>query len=253
MKSQKHTNYQRLDEWKSIDENGYLYHKAQWEEPKRSTLAFLDFADEYISKSKNIIDMGAGAGAATATLALKHKNVNFTAFDYSAELINIGKKIGDESFTHNLKFQQGDWYNIEDSRNIYDGCITLQTLSWLPDCHDPLKIIFSRLAPKWVAITSLFYNGDITCKIEVEEHTRKRKSYYNIYSLPDIERLCNNSGYKLIKFMPFDIDIDIEKPSNPDLMGTYTRKIVGSRNAEERIQISGPLLMNWYMLLIEKY
>ena len=251
MKNQKYTSQQRLDEWKRIDEHGYLYLKAQWNEPKQSTLAFLNFAGEYISKSKNVIDMGAGAGAATATLALKYKNCNFTAFDYSAELINIGKKLRDERSVHNLKFQHGDWYGIEDSKK-YDGCVTLQTLSWLPDCHDPLKIIFQRLAPNWVALTSLFYHGDITCKIEVEEHTRKRKSYYNIYSLPSIERLCRESGYRLIKFMPFDIDIDIERPSNPDLMGTYTQKVVGGRDAEKRIQISGPLLMNWYMVLIEK-
>lgn len=252
MKNRKHNSKQRLDEWKSIDENGYLYHKAQWTEPKRSTLAFLNFVGEYISKSNNIIDMGAGAGASTATLALKYKNCNFTAFDYSAELINIGEKLREEHSVHNLKFQQGDWYGIENSKNKYDGCVTLQTLSWLPDCHDPLKIIFKRLAPNWVALTSLFYEGDITCRIEVEEHTRKRRSYYNIYSLPSIERLCGESGYRLVKFMPFDIDIDIERPSNPDLMGTYTRKVVGDLGAEERIQISGPLLMNWYMLLIEK-
>jgi SAM-dependent methyltransferase len=243
---------QRLDEWKSIDENGYLYHKAQWNEPKRSTLAFLDFAGEHIFKSKNVVDMGAGAGAATATLALKYKNCNFTAFDYSAELVNIGKKLSDERSIDNLIFQHGDWYGIEDSKNKYDGCISLQALSWLPDCHEPLKIIFQRLAPNWVALTSLFYHGDITCRIEVEEHTRNRKSFYNIYSLPSIERLCRQSGYRLIKFMPFDIDIDIERPTNPDLMGTYTRKVVGGCYAEERIQISGPLLMSWYMLLIEK-
>lgn len=252
MKNQKYTSQQRLDEWSSIDDNGYHYHKAQWEKPKRSTLAFLNFADEYISKSKNVIDMGAGSGAATATLALNYQDVDFTAFDYSTELVKIGKKLGDERCIHNLKFQQGDWYGIEDSKNIYDGCVTLQTLSWLPDCHEPLNIIFSRLAPNWVALTSLFYDGDITCKIEVEEHKRNRRCYYNVYSLPSIDRLCNEAGYRLIKFKPFDIDIDIEKPSNPDLMGTYTRKIVGGGNSEERIQISGPLLMNWYMLLIEK-
>jgi 2-polyprenyl-3-methyl-5-hydroxy-6-metoxy-1,4-benzoquinol methylase len=252
MKTQKYNSQPRLDEWNNIDEHGYLYHKAQWSEPKLSTLAFLNFAGEYISKSNNVIDMGAGAGAATATLAVKYKNCNFTAFDYSAELINIGKKLCDERSIHNLKFQHGDWYGIEDSKNKYDGCVTLQTLSWLPDCYDPLKIIFQRLSPNWIALTSLFYHGDITCRIEVEEHIRKRKSYYNIYSLPSIERLCHESGYRLVKFMPFDIDVDIERPSNPDLMGTYTRKVVGDRDAEERIQISGPLLMSWYMLFIEK-
>ena len=46
------------------------------------------------------------------------------------------------------------------------------------------------------------------------------------------------------------VGIDIEKPSNLDSMGTYTQRLMGDKI--RRIQISGPLLMNWYMLLIEK-
>jgi hypothetical protein len=250
--SEQQPSQQRLDEWENLDDAEHLYHSSQWDIPKRSTIAFKAFANEHIVNSKNIIDMGAGAGATTASIAAEHSTVHFTAFDISKELINIGSKIADERGITNLSFEQGDWFNLAESKKIYDGCISIQTLSWLPDYRQPLEVIFTKIAPKWLAITSLFYEGDITCRIEVEEHKRNKKGFYNIYSLPAIRRLCNAKGYTLVKATPFNIDIDIEKPSDLDSMGTYTRRLVSWKGRQERIQISGPLLMNWYMLLIEK-
>ena len=102
-------------------------------------------------------------------------------------------------------------------------------------------------------MTSLFYEGDITCHIEVDEHLKNKKYFYNVYSLPAISRLCLKYGYNLKTFIPFDIDIDIEKPDNLNIMGTYTETIFDKdASVKKRLQISGPLLMNWYMLLIEK-
>ena len=45
-----------------------------------------------------------------------------------------------------------------------------------------------------------------------------------------------------------EIDIDIKKPKDKNLMGTYTVKTVENK----RLQISGPLLMNWYFIKIVK-
>ena len=60
---------QRLDEWEKIDDDEYRYHGTQWKTSKQSTIAFENFASKHISRSKNIINMGAGAGASTASLA----------------------------------------------------------------------------------------------------------------------------------------------------------------------------------------
>jgi ubiquinone/menaquinone biosynthesis C-methylase UbiE len=213
-----------LDEWKNLDEDAYLHHKIQWDTPKRSTIAFESFVNNHLAKSNNVIDMGAGAGASTASLANKYKNAHFTAFDYSSELTQIGSNIAREKGVENLSFKQGDWFNLEET-NEYDSCISLQTLSWLPDYQQALEAIFRKIKPRWLAMTSLFYEGDITCRIEVEEHTKNRKCFYNVYSIPAISRLCNAEGYSLVKASPFEIDIDIEKPNNLDIMGTYTRTL----------------------------
>jgi SAM-dependent methyltransferase len=241
---------QSLYESEELDEIDYRYHQVQWETPKESTLVFESFASQHISTSKNIIDLGAGSGAATAFLATRHNSTHFTAFDYSSELTQLGSKMAASQGIKNLSFEQGDWFNMSPTKN-FDGCISLQTLSWLPDCEKPLVAIFKDIKPKWIAITSLFYEGDISCRIEVEEH--KRKSFYNVYSLPAISRLCQVNGFSLVKAVPFEIGINIEKSPNLDIMGTYTRVLVSGNDKKfERTQISGPLLMNWYMLLIKK-
>ncbi len=243
---------QRLKEWDNIDKKAYSYHKSQWDVPKRGTIAFEQFIQSKLIDSISVIDLGAGSGAATAFLATQHKSVNFTAFDYSSELLSMGKIISKERSLDNLSFEQGDWYNLRLDRN-YDGCVSLQTLSWLPDFEHPVISIFKDVKPKWIGLTSLFYEGDITCRIEVEEHKRKRKTFYNIYSLQSLSRVCEQNGYSLKKYMPFEIDVDIDKPDDPDYMGTYTKRTVDETNNEfHRLQISGPLLMNWYMVLIEK-
>jgi ubiquinone/menaquinone biosynthesis C-methylase UbiE len=188
---------QRVDERQEIDASGLEYHVLQWESPKQSTLAFERFVGSTLSKSKNVIDLGAGAGAATAYIANKNPAVKFTAFDYSVELTELGKKIQADKKINNLDFEVGDWYNLNLSKN-YDGCISLQTLSWLPDYRAPIIEIFQKITPDFLALTSLFYEGDITCRIEVEECTRNnRKSFYNIYSLPAICNILSHHFYLL--------------------------------------------------------
>lgn len=132
-----------------------------------------------------------------------------------------------------------------------DGVVSLQTLSWLPEMVNPMTQIFEVIKPGWIGLTSLFYEGDISCRIEVFEHSRGRKTFYNVYSLKELNRLAIKYGYEIVKSNRFDIEIDIPKPTNTDLMGTFTEKIEGSSDYK-RLQISGPLLMNWYFVLIKK-
>jgi ubiquinone/menaquinone biosynthesis C-methylase UbiE len=222
---------QRLDEWQALDARAFDYHRSQWDHPKESTIAFNGFIAQNLVTSRNVLDLGAGAGAATAFLAKNNLTTVFTAFDYSHELVEIGKQIAVSKKITNLNFAQGDWYNLKVNKNSYDGCISLQTLSWLPDYEEPLVAIFKNLDPDWIGLTSLFYDGDITCRIEVEEHTRSRKTFYNVYSIPAISRLCEQYNYTITKISPFVINKDIQKPKNPDLMSTYTKRCLNENSA----------------------
>jgi SAM-dependent methyltransferase len=244
------TKHQVAPEWASIDSHAMQYHTAQWDTPKRSTHHFLHFIAPRLNHAKKVLDIGAGAGGATSFFAKATANVKFTALDCSLELLDLGRaKCKD---LENIEFSQGDLFDLEFQRE-YDGCISLQTLSWLPNYHDALRSIFQGVSPDWFACSSLFYDGEINCTIEVDEISRGRKTWYNCYSIPAVKRYAESLGYTLSRWEPFDIDIDIPKPETVDLMSTYTIGVANTDNTnKKRLQVSGPLLLNWHFLMFEK-
>lgn len=243
---------QRTDEWVNFDDAQLAYHTKQWESPKESTKAFEAFVKDALKSTRSVLDLGAGTAAATAYLAERHPGVNFTAADYVNDYLNIGKAISYRKNIGNLSFRNVDWFDLE-STGEFDAVVSLQTLSWLPEVSEPMRQIFEKIKPKWIAITSLFYEGDISCTIEINEHSREKKYFYNIYALPEMERICARYGYAVKDARKFDISIDIEKPANQDIMGTYTRRVFNDGDGSiERLQISGPILMPWHMLLIAR-
>ena len=158
---------QRTAEWDRIDERALQYHMAQWREPKRSTVAFHDFAAPTLRDAKHVVDLGCGAGAATAYLAERFPESRFTGVDISAELTAIASRIASEKSLRNLEFRSDDWYALGQYPGV-DGVISIQSLSWLPDFERPLEAIFTRIAPRWIVMSSLFYDGRISCRIEVD-------------------------------------------------------------------------------------
>lgn len=243
---------QRTTEWdfKKFTEASKNYHLNQWKEQKRSTIFFAEYVRSLIADSKKVIDLACGAGAATYFLAKNHEHCSFVGIDISEELVSIANSLSKEENIPNISFNVDDWYELGDYGNI-DGVISLQTFSFLPDCELALKEIFEKINPNWISLSSQFYEGEISATIETHEHLIDRKSLYSVYSLPYIERICRKYGYTIDKYKPFEIDIDIEKPSSPDYMATHTKQL-SDVDGGGRLQFSGPLLMNWYFLIIKK-
>ena len=70
--------------------------------------------------------------------------------------------------------------------------------------------------------------------------------------MPEVARFCAGHGYAVTRDAPFEIGIDLARPASPDYMGTYTVQAQEAGGVAGRLQISGPLLMNWRFLLIER-
>jgi SAM-dependent methyltransferase len=241
---------QRTQEWDVIDERALAYHMVQWSEPKRSTLAFHEYAEAKLRSAGRIVDLGCGAGAATAYLASRHPDQEFVGVDISPELIAIAARLARDKSSGNLSFRADDWYGLGEYPPV-DVVVSMQSLSWLPGFEQPLAAIFERLRPQSIIASSLFYDGRISCRIEVEEHLRDRKTFYNVYSIQAVDDFCALHGYRVTTHAPFHIDIDIPKPVDQDFMSTYTVPVQG-RSGPERLQISGPLLLNWRFVTIER-
>ena len=128
----------------------------------------------------------------------------------------------------------------------------MQTISWLPD-YCQFLVLLSKTQPEWILITSLFYRGPVDAEIKIKDYSRTmgdknyRDSYYNIYSVDKFHDNLKERGYSIVEIRPFDLGFDIDKPKDGS-MSTYTEKTIDGR----RLQVSGPLLMSWYTILVRK-
>lgn len=242
---------QRSQEWNELNESDLGYHEKQWLSDYRSTMHFAAFIRSHVRPEDAIVDLGCGGGGATYSLARKFKHANFLGLDISSQLIQMAKRKQSDENVVNLSFDVDDWFDLR-KRDLIDGVVSLQTLSWLPDYRAPLDEIANKMQPKWMAFSSLFYAGDISCKIEVTQHQRNKNSFYNIYSVPEIARWAEAHDFRFVKFEKFEIDIDLIAPASVDSMGTYTQRVLTDAESFRRIQISGPLLMNWGFILLER-
>ena len=242
---------QRTAEWLDKNKVNTDYHERQFLEPYRSTVAFCDWleAERLMSPESElrIVDLCSGTGANIYHMSKRYPKSTFLGVDINPDNVERGNAFFQSRGIDQCRLEFGDIYNLDPRyASAFDGVVSLQTLSWLPDYKAPLQAM-TNLAPQWVAVTSLFYDGPVSCTIDVTEYEASlepnRSSFYNVYSLPLVRKHMEANGYGDFRFTPFGIDVDLPKPGH-GLMSTYTEKLEDGR----RIQLSGPLLMPWYFI-----
>lgn len=231
------------------------YHKKQYKNVYRSTEKFVEWLEGLgylkLNQVQSICDMACGGGANVCYLSDRFKDSYFTGIDLSQQLVEYGNEMLKQK--SNCELYQGDWYNLESKwKGKFDGIISFQTLSWLPDYQEALKGL-ALLNPKWIALSSLFYDGDIEYSIKLKNYYRAsndkiyEEAYYNIYSLIRVREYLKILGYHKFDYIPFEIDIDLPKTESKDI-GTYTIK----KEDGGRLQISAALMMPWYFIAASK-
>lgn len=225
------------------------YHKQQFIEPKRSTVALEKFLAARTEIKGNILDLACGGGAVDAYFAKLHPEVKIKGIDMVDKAFWMLEEFADDEIKKRVSLEAGDWYNLDKKYvNMFDGVITVQALSWLEDWKIPLEKII-ELNPKWIGLSSLFYEGRIEFQVKVTDYegSYKTEAYYNVYSLPIVKEFLRERGYDVFEYIPFEIDIDLPKPDHRDL-GTYTVKTEDGK----RLQISAAMLMPWYFIYAAK-
>jgi SAM-dependent methyltransferase len=244
---------QRTTEW--TEKVDLHYHERQFQQPYRSTVAFCDWLEYigYISQDKQltILDLCCGQGANVYYMGKRFPHHNFIGVDLNPNLVRDGNLYFQTAGISNCHLELGDIYKLNDKYvSRFDGILSFQTLSWLPDFQEPIKIM-SKLQANWIALSSLFYDGPLSCTIEVQDYDNSLcpslQSFYNVYSLPVIRNFLSDVGYSGFQYTPFEIDIDLPKPTHTG-RGTFTEKLQNGH----RIQISGPLLMPWYFIAAKR-
>lgn len=242
---------QRQAEWVG-SEVDYAYHTRQFEKPYNSTVQFADWLQSigvFDQEARlQVLDVGCGAGANMHYFKQRFQRCAYSGVELNESLVSFGnQRLKELAIADGVALRCDDLYKLDPA--VYgntDCLLSLQTLSWLPDFKRPLEL-FCSLNPEWICLTSLFYDGPISCRIEVTEHEKKdprnAQSFYNVYSLSEVASYLRTLGYAELHFKKFDIDIDLPRPEGGGL-GTYTER---TQNGQ-RLQISGPLLMPWYFL-----
>ncbi len=231
------------------------YHLSQIEHPYRSTEIFINWLEKHkLFQRSKILDMACGAGANTLYMANRFKDSQFVGLDVNEELIICGNnQIEKNSFYGNCRLYKGDWFNPDNKWiGVFDGIISFQTLFMFPEYKEALKML-TKLQPKWIGLSSLFYEGKIEYTNKFRNYYRPSEckeytdTYYNIHSIPLFKEYMNTLGYSRFEYIPFDIDIDLPKIDSLDI-GTYTIKTEDGK----RIQVSGGLMMPWYFVIAYK-
>ena len=223
------------------------YHNKQWGEPKASTLDFIRLLHPLLSKSKKVLDVGCGSGAATYEISKSYSQTKFCGIDSDLVLIDLANLHIKSLPAPNLTFKVGDMFDLDSE--TADGVISLQTLSWLSGYEKPISEIAMKISPAWIGLTGLFYPGEISATTIIHEHLRNRSINYNTYSLPRFSEYCDSLGYRISLATPFLFPFDLPPPANENFMQTYTLKSI---EKSERIQISGPMLMNWMTIVLTR-
>lgn len=155
---------------------------------------------------------------------------------------------------NNLELKFGNIFNLDNKlKNKFELVTSFQTLSFLED-YSKASLQMIKLNSKYIFVSSLFWEGLIDFSIKLnflkdDSFNRKLSSsfYNNIYSLNNFLNFYNKNGYDSIYTKKFNIKKTLKKNSRDFTMGTYTID-----NKNKKIQVSGPIIMNWYFIVFKK-
>lgn len=202
----------------------------------------------YLSPGTEVLDACCGGGEATYFLSKLQPQAMFLAIDMDQPVLDWAQK--QLASSPQVKFGIADVTRLKTTygEKAFDLVVCMKTVSWLASYEEAMKNILA-VAREHVFLSSLFYDGWIDFEIKVKEHIKPWAdfSWYNIYSFPRFVEFCEQHGGKRVIDHGFSIEIDLSKPENPDLMGTYTVR----QSSGDRIQISGALLMPWKIVQID--
>lgn len=137
-------------------------------------------------------------GANVLYMSKRFPSSKILGIDYDKDFLAL-KHIGRD----NASIEYGNWFDM-DPKYIgkFDGIVSFQTLLVLKDYKNALRAL-AELEPKWIALTTLFYEGKINFYTVVDGHERNDegwgedgKRYYNVYSLPLVKEFLNRCFYQ---------------------------------------------------------
>jgi len=239
-----------VPDWDATAFQDIDYHRRQFAEPYRSTVAFGKFVQSIVSCPEGeALDVACGAGANILHLSRILKNYYWNGIDIAGNvLFPYSNPIFKE---HEIKVNLvvGNYYRLaEIFHRKFDLVFSIQTLLTIPAYEQAVDQLLA-VTGKWLFVTGLFTDFNIDAKIEVMDYSwsvgTQGPYYYNVYGLDRFRGYCEARGCKEFITQDFEIDIDLKPPESRGF-GTYTQTLSNGR----RLQFTGPLLMPWKFIAI---
>jgi len=197
-------------------------------------------------------DIACGGGTLTYHLKKLYPGSAFTLVDFNEDALKLAEELNG---TENCSYLNDTVYSLDKIGDAaFDHVFCWQTLSWLDQPEKALDALLRVTRKGGTLFLSSLFNlkFDVDLYTNVFDHTRESTKdglyvHYNTYSAHTVGQWLKDkvSGFRFYEFMPTD---DI--PQNMDNKGLGTFTTLTSEG--QRLQVSGGLLMNWAILVIEK-
>ena len=204
-----------------------------------STLVQLLHSDTIYPTGSIVLEAGCGVGAQTITLAKNSPYASFTSVDISENSIHEAKKKIEEAGFSNVKFQQGDIFNLPFEPESFDHlfiCFVLEHLAQpieaISCLKDLLKVGGTITVIEGDHGSTYFYPENeaahkaIQCQVELQ-----KRAGGNANIGRELYPLLKKAGFKSIQVSPRMVYVDSCKPQLAEgfTKNTFTAMIEGVR------------------------
>lgn len=204
-----------------------------------STLVELLHSDTSYPENSQVLEAGCGVGAQTVTLASNSPHAYITSIDISKSSVAEARKNIMDAGISNVKFQQGDIFNLPFEKESFDHLFICFVLEHLPS---PVKAIRSLKKLLKVGGTITVIEGDhgstyfhpdsdaahkaIQCQVELQ-----KRAGGNANIGRELYPILKTAGFSSIQVSPRMVYVDSSKPQLVEgfTKNTFTAMVAGVR------------------------
>ncbi len=206
-----------------------------------TTLAELLHSDTFYSANSRVLEAGCGVGSQTITLAAKSPEALFTSVDISAVSLAEAKKNIEAAGLKNVRFEQGDIFNLPFEPESFDHVFVCFVLEHLSRPVEVLRILKDFLRPGGSVTviegdhgSTYFYPDSndahraIQCQVELQTRAGGNANVGR-----ELYPLLGEAGFDDVRVSPRMVYVDSSKPGLVDgfTRKTFTAMIEGVRSS----------------------
>ena len=217
--------------------HGYSNREALRLNDQAETLEEIIHSDSIFNNNSLVLEAGCGVGAQTKIIAKKNPKTNFVSVDISEISLNEAKEKISSLNINNVKFKQGDIYNLPFEDETFDYVFICFLLEHLKKPIDALLELKRVLKNEGMMIViegdhgstffypdSSFAHSAINCQIQLQ---RQNNGNSNIGR--ELYPLLSSAGLSDISVSPRVVYVDSSKPQLVEgfILNTFTAMIEG--------------------------